>query len=658
MRFNGSSTAWFSMFMGRTRYDYAREIGDGSNNSIVMACVLWICRNFPEAPVRVSMINRKGEVVPDENHELKLLLDTPNSFYPGELLWSATLADRTISGNAYWLKVRSAVGRVVELWWIPSTMIEPKWPDDGSVFISHYEYRPGPDAFRIETQDIVHFRYHTFDPRNMRKGISPIRSLAREIFTDDEAANYTAAMLRNVGVPPVVISPGVDASPTQEELEQTKQRYQEVTTGDARGQALIMSGPTQVTTLGFNPQQMDVGNIRNVPEERVTAALGLQAAVIGLGTGLQNTKVGATMAEMREACYENNLIPTQRLMASELRTQLVPEFGDVRKLKLDFDLSKVRVLQDDQNELHARARENLNAGLWTLNRALEEVGDEPMPDGDVYYIPHTVTVTNPDELISLPEPVAALPAAGETTPPPPKMLRPVSRKAIDEVGQDLERLRLRAGRRAERKIGRLLAEQRSYVLSRLVARKDTRRLINPDNILPPDSEQALKAALEETYQAAYAGVHDAAEGAVGDSFDVPDALLAIFLAKAGERIQGIDRTTRAAVREALEEGTAASESLDELTARIAALPEFEKPRAKLIARTELAAAIILASTFIYQASGRVQEVLLRDGDFDAECAARNGRRMTLAEASAEPPLLHPNCTAVFLPIIGPSEVAA
>jgi len=406
MSFETRTTSWFSMFVGRTRFDYRAEVGDGSRNSIVVACVLWIARTFPEAPIRVCAINADDEDTPLPNHPLKMLLDTPNAYYPGELLWAATLADRTISGNAYWIKIRSAVGRPVELWWVPSTLIEPKWPDDGSQFISHYEYRPGTDVIRVNTEDVCHFRWPMFDPHNIRKGMSPIAALVREIFTDDEAANYTAAMLRNVGVPPVIISPGADASPSQDELEQTKARYQDITTGDNRGQALVMSGPTNVNTLGFNPQQMDVKNLRRVPEERVSALLGIPAAVVGLGSGLENTKVGATMAEMREQAYESNIIPTQRLMAAELRTQILRDFGDIQRLKLDFDLSQVRVLQTDQNALWQRTLAALSQGAITLNMWRQEVGMEPVSEGDVYYVPGTVTPTNIDELIP-PEPVAA-----------------------------------------------------------------------------------------------------------------------------------------------------------------------------------------------------------------------------------------------------------
>jgi HK97 family phage portal protein len=437
MTFGSHGRGWsFGWGWGRSRIDYRAEIGDGRSNSIVEACIGWIQRTFPEAPVRVSTVNAQGEEVPQPDHELKMLLDTPNQFYPGELLWSATLADRTADGNAYWLKIRSASGRPVELWWVPHTLIEPRWPQDGSAFISHYEYKPDAVPIRIETADVVHFRWG-LDPQNPRKGCSPLKTLLREIFTDDEASNYTAAMLRNVGVPPVVISPGKDAKPTQEELDEVKSTYIAKTTGDRRGEPIVMRGETSVQVLGFNPQQMDMRMARRVPEERVSAVLGIPAAVVGLGSGLENTKVGATMAEMREQAYESNIIPTQRLMGAELRTQLVRDFGDVRRLRLDFDLSQVRVLQADQNDLHQRAREDLTSGGITVNEFREMIELEPLDGdaGDVLFIPTSVTPTHPLDVG-----LAATPAG---TPAPAAQL-----PASSSAGQPAKVLSLPAGRRA------------------------------------------------------------------------------------------------------------------------------------------------------------------------------------------------------------------
>lgn len=411
---------WLGGSAGRTRHDYQRAVGDGSGNSILKMVIRWICRTFPEAPIRVMTINTGGEDVDVPNHPLKMLLDSPNPFYSGRKLWAGTLSDLCLSGNAYWLKVRSSAGRVVELWWVPSSMIEPKWPDNGRVFISHYDYTPNGTAEpqQIQVSDVVHFRDIEFDPTNNRKGISPVYSLLRELYTDDEAAVYTASMLHNVGVPPVILSPtDPNAQPSPEELQATKQRYQDLTTGENRGQALVMTGATKVDRIGFNPSEMNVRDLRRIPEERISGIFGVPAIVAGLGAGLDRSTF-SNMAEAREAAYESCIIPMQDALLDDLRVQLIPDFGDPQRLKMEFDRSQVRVLQEDQNALHARARDNLLAGGISLNEYRQEIGLDPLPgkDGDVFYIPGSVTPTDPTELIAEPElvPVPVLPAgAGE-----------------------------------------------------------------------------------------------------------------------------------------------------------------------------------------------------------------------------------------------------
>jgi hypothetical protein len=70
-------------------------------------------------------------------------------------------------------------------------MMEPKWPEDGSVFISHYEYNCGDGLgpMSIDFADVVHFR-HGMNPRNTRLGLSPLDGAIREIFVDLESSNF------------------------------------------------------------------------------------------------------------------------------------------------------------------------------------------------------------------------------------------------------------------------------------------------------------------------------------------------------------------------------------------------------------------------------------------------------------------------------------
>ena len=265
LRFGGGQSGWWPLRSGASGV-YAAQVGDGTGNSAVMACVLWIARTFPEAPLRVSKRATDGTLDLQPEHPLVELLDRPNPYYSGALLWMATLADFTATGNAYWLKIRSGGGRVVQLWWLPSWMVEPKWPSDGTVFISHYEYRPGGSVpIHYDPADIVHFRF-SFDPRNPRKGLSQLASVLRELYVDEEAASFAAALLHNLGIPGVVISPADDAgSIDAADAEAIKSEFGQKFGGDNRGATMVMPAKIKVDVLSFSPEQMNLTALRPSP---------------------------------------------------------------------------------------------------------------------------------------------------------------------------------------------------------------------------------------------------------------------------------------------------------------------------------------------------------------------------------------------------------
>ncbi len=359
------------MLMPRTGFDYAGTV-NGRQSAIIMACVNWIQRTFPEAPLYLRQRNEDGSYDDLFDHPMLQLIDTPNPYYDGLLLQGATVADYTIDGNAYWRKIRSAAGRVVELWWIPSALIEPGWNFDNREYITHYDYCGGGVYEKIPPEDIVHFRYG-LDPNNIRKGLSPLKSLFREIFTDDEAANMTAALLKNTGIPGIVISPKEGSTAMSKEAgKEIKEWFKEMTTGDKRGEPLVMSASTSVEQFGFNPKQMILTELRRIPEERISGVLGVPAIVAGLGAGLVRSTF-ANMHEAREMAYESNIIPTQRVFGSVIKRQLLNEYlDDIADWKVAYDLSEVRVLQEDENKKAERVTKMVSGGYVTVADAQRE----------------------------------------------------------------------------------------------------------------------------------------------------------------------------------------------------------------------------------------------------------------------------------------------
>jgi len=264
---HAAQSLFFGGLLKRTRFDYAREVGDMLDASVVMAPIMWRQRALPEPTLALRERKAGGKTEPVDDHPMLELIRNPNPFYGDIALWAATILSFDTDGNAYWVKVRNSAGVPVELWYVPHWMIQPKAGFDGSEFLSHYEYTPGT-GFGIEylpVEDVVHFR-HGINPRDLRRGLSPMQGVIREIFSDMESSNFVASLLRNMGVPGVVISPKGGAVAMPEDVEATRTWFTESFGGDNRGGTLVMGQPTDVQPYGFNPQQMNLSEARDVAE--------------------------------------------------------------------------------------------------------------------------------------------------------------------------------------------------------------------------------------------------------------------------------------------------------------------------------------------------------------------------------------------------------
>lgn len=405
MRWSSRGGSALQVLLNRTKIDYARAIGDPTKNSIVMAVVGWVARNFPEAPVRVGIQGADGKVtyIPRGMTGpgfMIHLLERPNREYSGMLMWKAVIVDLFCHGNAYILKVRSTSGRVVELWYAPAKTLKPCWPENNpAVFIGWYEYRPGDgNVYFLRPEDVVHFR-DGIDPANTRLGLSKLASLFREIFTDDEAANFTAVLLRNLGVPGVILSPSNTTSSfaTIGDPEKVKQAFMEKFGGDKRGEPMVMTGPTDIKVLSFSPQEMDLKALRRIPEERISGVLGIAAVVAGLGAGLDRSTF-TNYGEARKAAYEESVIPEHKICAAELLVQLLPEWADTERTTyvIEFDVTHVRALQEAIADVWRRAESAATKGLIWRSDFKRLVGLVPAADGsdDVCIFPNNYTISD------------------------------------------------------------------------------------------------------------------------------------------------------------------------------------------------------------------------------------------------------------------------
>jgi|SRR3990167_1775160 len=361
-----------------------RSTGDG--NSAAFACLMAICTAYPEAPLRIYRRDSKGKLSELQNHPLQLLLDnpTPNGELTAEEFWFWTQWAKHAHGNAYWLKVRAVnehSGNVVELWPISPTQITPV--SMGNDWISAYRWTYAPNKWKdVPIENIVHFRLG-IDDRDHRLGLAPLKRLVREIGGDDEANRFTDALLKNFAVPGLVVIPSSTAPMTEEVADNISKKINQKFGSDNRGNIAVLSREAKIEQFGFSPEELDLTALHRLPEERISAVLGVPAIVAGLGAGLDRATYDNGRA-LKEWFTENKLGPLWRADASKINRSLKPDFTSDTNILAQFDVSDVRAFQEDEDAKYNR----LNIAVqgqrpWlSVNEAREEIGRPPVPSGD------------------------------------------------------------------------------------------------------------------------------------------------------------------------------------------------------------------------------------------------------------------------------------
>src|SRR5205823_3635217 len=87
---------------------------------------------------------------------------------------------------------------------VPHWQIRPYRRNEGEP-IAGYLYRANGREYELATEDVVHFRFGLDDTQLL--GISRLYPVLREVVSDNALSTYLCALLRNMGIPGVLITP-------------------------------------------------------------------------------------------------------------------------------------------------------------------------------------------------------------------------------------------------------------------------------------------------------------------------------------------------------------------------------------------------------------------------------------------------------------------
>lgn len=374
------SSRRYTYFLPGQNYDYGPLVRMGLwRNATVAAGIDWLARNWNVPHLQVVRVDESGIETPVPQHPALALLRRPHPSI-GMTAFTGSVVRDLITRDTVWIeKVKNRIGEVTELRYWRADRVAPLYPMDGSEYLSGWRYQVNGRNYDVPSSRVIFVRRY-MSVEEDRYGWCPLQESVREIAALNEAATYTASVLRNMGIPGMVMVPKGEFTISDADAEGVKARMDDVVGGENRGSTAVLTGPMDIHKVSFSPEELGLNEIPKQLRSQVLAVMGLNPDVLGLNTD-QSGAYGS-YAEAIRAAYVHGLMPLQALWADELTHQLLVEFedeDDVRngRIKFSWDYSPVEELDDREQIAANRAIRLFAGGITTLNESRDIVGYGP-----------------------------------------------------------------------------------------------------------------------------------------------------------------------------------------------------------------------------------------------------------------------------------------
>jgi HK97 family phage portal protein len=344
-------------------------------NELVFACIEKTANTAAQCRLEVR---KRGNDDPIEDHDLRKLLERPNPYMSEFDFFAYTLINYKLAGGAYWYKMRSKAGLVVELWPLRPDLIAPV--PGKKELIEAWEYSPeGAAPFRMPADDVLAFR--KVDPLNIFKTVSPMEVLGKSGDVDSEITNYLAKFFQKGANPAFVLKSKLKLSPQAitDILNAVAKRYGGT---DNWHKPMVLDSDAEVQRTGLTFTEMEFSDLDARNESRICMVLDVPPIIVGTRFGLERS-TDTNFKNSQKAWWDNSLIPLYKWISDVIDMQLAPDFGD--DVDTAWNFNDVPALKESVNDLWARVNQAVEGGYITLNEARKELGFEDLGEpGDVF----------------------------------------------------------------------------------------------------------------------------------------------------------------------------------------------------------------------------------------------------------------------------------
>ena len=249
-------------------------------------------------------------------------------------------------------------------------------------FIQGYIYEIAGHQYLIDRQDIIHFKFP--HPENDYFGLSPLQAAFAESRsttsrpTSQKSRCKISASRRSSSRRPTYKRP--------DDAQRYATLFSQKWGGRNRGKIGVMQAGMDVKAVGLNMEELAFPELDAVSQKRVLVAIGVPPILLG------QEATYANYAEARQSFYEDTVSPLQGRMAEPLEVELLhQDFDSTSQTSVGFDSFEGPALRPARQLVFTNALAGWKEGLFTQNKSFAMIGEEPVPEGDVYLRPSSST---------------------------------------------------------------------------------------------------------------------------------------------------------------------------------------------------------------------------------------------------------------------------
>jgi HK97 family phage portal protein len=330
---------------------------------------------------------KNGKWVDIQDHELQLLIESPNPVMSQQDFISSLMGYYLLTGDAFtfapFLENGPNKGKTKELWPMSSHLIGIKFGDMSNP-IKGYYYINRPEEL-IDPETVCHVKTWNPDSNGYAfRGMSPLRAASKNVKMGNSAVEAEVKSFENMGPDGILSRDGEEF--TQIQSENLERRFKDKYMGVENAKKIVMTGASvKWQQLGLSPVDL---NILESKKYNMATLCNIYGAPVQIFNNTDKTAFN-NMDAAHKQMYLHAVLPVLNAIAKGFQRWLVPRWGS--NLWLVPDLSAIEVLQSNKKE----QVEWLEKAWWMKGidkqRAMGLTED---PEMDKYYIPSSLIASD------------------------------------------------------------------------------------------------------------------------------------------------------------------------------------------------------------------------------------------------------------------------